>query len=389
MRTARRIFIKKRRAEKAVSSMKANKLLIAAVLAVAIGAPIAGFVGDSKMPQSTSEPIAFFHGLGGGLTDGQSELASLAHADAWLNSPPLTAQALHGKVVLVDFWTYTCINWLRTQPYLRAWADKYQDKGLVVIGVHTPEFRFEKNIDNVRREVKALHVDYPVAVDSEYAIWHGFNNNYWPALYFIDAEGRIRHQHFGEGDYDQSEMVIQRLLMEAGASGIGDDLVSVEPRGFELGADWASLKSPENYVGYDRSEGFASPGGAVRDKPHIYQPSAQMLLNEWALSGDWTIKRDAAVPNEPNGRITYRFHARDLHLVMGPATPGTSVKFRVSIDGQPPGAAHGIDIDEDGFGTVTEQRLYQLIRQSGPIADRQFEIEFLAPGVEAFCFTFG
>jgi len=372
--------------------MNTSKLLIAAVLAFAIRAPIAGFIGDSKVPQSTSptgERVAFFHGLGSGANGGQSELASLLRADAWLNSPPLTAQALRGKVVLVHFWTYTCINWLRTQAYLRAWAEKYKDKGLVVIGVHTPEFRFEKNLDNVRREAKALHVDYPVAVDSEYVIWRAFSNNYWPAQYFIDAQGRIRHSHFGEGAYDQSEMVIQRLLMEAGASGIGDEQVSVEPRGFEVAADWATLKSPENYVGYERSDGFASPGGTVRDKPHNYESPARLGLNEWALTGDWTLKRDAAAPNKPNARIAYRFHARDLHLVMGPATPGTSVKFRVTIDGQPPGAAHGIDVDEQGNGTVSEQRLHQLIRQSGPIAHRQFEIEFLDPGVEAFCFTFG
>jgi thiol-disulfide isomerase/thioredoxin len=373
-----------------LSSM--SKLLIAAVLVIAIGAPIAVFVGDINVPQSTTptgERVAFFHGLGGGPIAGQSALASLERADEWLNSPPLTAQALRSKVVLVHFWTYTCINWLRTQPYLRAWAEKYKNKGLIVIGVHTPEFRFEKNIDNVRREVKALHVDYPVAVDSEYVIWRGFNNNYWPALYFIDAHGRIRHYHFGEGSYEQSEMVIQRLLMEAGIGGIGDDLVTVEPHGFEVAADWASLKSPENYVGYERTAGFASPGGAVRDKPHIYEVPTGLRLNNWALFGDWTLKRDAAAPNKPSGRIAYRFHARDLHLVMGPAAPGTSVKFRVLIDGQPPGAAHGIDVDEQGGGIVTEQRLYQLIRQPEPIVDRQFEIEFLDPSVEVFCFTFG
>ncbi|MGC1874858.1 MAG: redoxin family protein [Pseudolabrys sp.] len=372
--------------------MKANKFLITAILFITIGAPIAGFVGDIKLPLSTiptGEPIAFFHGLGAGPAANQSGLASLERADAWLNSPPLTASALRGKVILVDFWTYTCINWLRTQPYLRAWAKKYKDKGLVVIGVHTPEFRFEKNIDNVRREAKALHVDYPVAVDSEYVIWRAFNNNYWPALYFIDAHWRLRHSHFGEGSYEQSEMVIQRLLAEAGASGIGDDLVSVDARGFELGADWASLKSPENYVGYERTEGFASPHGAVRDKPQMYEVPAQLRLNNWAMSGDWTIKRDAVEMNKPNGRIAYRFHARDLHLVMGPAAPGTSVKFRVLIDGQPPGAAHGIDVDDQGLGTMAGQRLYQLIRQSGPVVDRQFEIEFLDPNVEVFCFTFG
>jgi thiol-disulfide isomerase/thioredoxin len=372
--------------------MKVSKLLLAAVLVIAIGAPIAGFVGDIKLPRSsipTGEPIAFFHGLGSGPTANQSGLASLERADAWLNSPPLSASALRGKVVLVHFWTYTCINWLRTQSYLRAWAEKYKDKGLVVIGVHTPEFRFEKNIDNVRREVKALRVDYPVAVDSEYVIWRAFNNNYWPAQYFIDAQGRVRHTHFGEGSYDQSEMVIQRLLMEAGAVDVGDALVSPEPRGFEVAADWATLKSPENYVGHERTEGFASPGGAVRDKSHMYEVPGQLGPNNWALSGDWTIKRDAAELNKPNGRIAYRFHARDVHLVMGLPGSGKSVKFRVLIDGQPPGAAHGIDVDEQGAGTVTEQRLYQLIRQPKPIADRQFEIEFFDSGVEAFAFTFG
>ena len=372
--------------------MKMNKLSIAAVLAIAIGAPIVNLVGNINMAQPatpTSEPIAFFHGLGSRPIANQSGLAALERADAWLNSPPLTASALRGKVVLVHFWTYTCINWLRTQSYLRAWAEKYKNQGLVVIGVHTPEFRFEKNIDNVRREVKALHVDYPVAVDSDYLIWRAFNNNYWPAQYFIDAQGRVRHTHFGEGSYDQSEMVIQRLLMEAGAGDVGDALVSPEPRGFEVAADWASLKSPENYVGYERTDGFASPGGATRDKSRMYEVPARLRRNDWALSGDWTIKRDAAELNKPNGRIAYRFHARDLHLVMGPATPGTSVKFRALIDGQPPGAAHGLDVDEQGVGTVTEQRMYQLIRQQQTIADRQFEIEFFGPGVEAFAFTFG
>src|SRR5262249_45148799 len=319
----------------------------------------------------------FLHGPPPGQIAGQSDLASLARANEWLNSPPLTAPALRGKVVLVDFWTYTCINWLRTLPYVRAWHEKYRNQGLVVIGVHAPEFAFEKNMDNVRWAVKEMRVDYPVAVDNEYVIWRAFRNQYWPALYFIDAQGRIRHQYFGEGSYPQSEMVIQRLLMEAGAGGIGDDLVSVDARGLEAAADWGSLKSPENYVGYERTQNFMSPGGAVADRPRVYALPTRLRLNDWALSGNWTVKKGAAALNEPNGTIPYRFHARDLHLVMGPATPGTSVRFRVRIDGMPPGAAHGVDVDEQGNGTVTEPRLYQLIRQPQPITDRQFEIEFL------------
>jgi thiol-disulfide isomerase/thioredoxin len=372
--------------------MKINKLLVAAVLAIGVGAPIAGFLGEMSVSQPTASPgvrAPFLHGLPTGQVADQSALASLERANEWLNSPPLTASALRGKVVLVDFWTYTCINWLRTLPYVRAWAGKYREQGLVVIGVHAPEFAFEKNIDNVRWAVKEMRVDHPVAVDNEHVIWRAFRNQYWPALYFIDAQGRVRHQHFGEGSYPQSEMVIQRLLMEAGAGRIGDELVSADARGLEAAADWGSLKSPENYLGYERTENFASPGGAAMDKPRLYQLPAMLRLNEWALSGDWTVKKDTAALNKPNGGIAYRFHARDLHLVMGPAAPGTSVRFRVLIDGQPPGAAHGIDVDEQGNGTATEQRLYQLIRQPKPIADRQFEIEFLGPGVEVFAFTFG
>ena len=370
--------------------MKINKLLVAAVLAIAIGAPVAGFVGDLYMPQpttSTGARVSFLHGFP--TAPNQAALASLERANEWLNSPPLTAQTLRGKVVLIDFWTYTCINWLRTLPYVRAWHEKYRNQGLVVIGVHSPEFSFEKNLSNVRWAVKDMRIGYPVAVDSEHVIWRAFNNQYWPALYFIDAQGRVRHHHFGEGAYEPSEMIIQRLLAEAGVGGLGDELVSVDARGLEAAADWGSLKSPENYVGHGRTQNLVSPGGAVRDMPHAYALPARLRLNDWALSGDWTMKREAAVLNKPIGRIAYRFHARDLHLVMGPATPGTSVRFRMLVDGQPPGAAHGIDVDEQGYGTVTEQRLYQLIRQTKPIADRQFEIEFLDSGVEAFAFTFG
>jgi thiol-disulfide isomerase/thioredoxin len=319
----------------------------------------------------------------------EGELPSLGGATEWFNSPPLTAAGLRGKIVLIDFWTYTCINWLRTLPYVRAWAEKYKNQGLVVIGVHAPEFAFEKNVDNVRRAAKDMRVDYPIAIDSDHAIWRAFKNEYWPALYFVDAQGHIRHHQFGEGEYGQSEMIIQQLLAEAGIGGIGHELVSVDARGAEAAADWGSLKSPENYVGYERTENFASPGGAVLDKHRVYAAPAQLRLNHWALSGDWTVEKQATVLNRANGRIAYRFHARDLHLVMGPAARGTSVRFRVLIDGQPPGAAHGIDVDDQGNGTAAEQRLYQLIRQPKPIADRQFEIEFLDSGVEAFAFTFG
>ena len=314
---------------------------------------------------------------------------SLSGAIGWLNSPPLTAESLRGKVVLIDFWTYTCVNWRRTLPYVRAWAEKYRDRGLVVIGVHTPEFTFEQDVDNVRWAVKDMKIDYPVAIDSDYAVWRAFNNEYWPALYFIDAQGRIRHHQFGEGDYDQSERTIQQLLSENGVGGIDHELVSVETHGAEVAADWVALKTPESYVGYDLAQNFASPGGATVDKRRTYAAPARLQVNHWALSGDWTVRKEAAVLNKPNGRIAYRFHARDLNLVMGPAARGTPVRFRVFVDGRPPGATHGTDVDEQGDGTVIEQRLYQLIRQPKPIADSQFEIEFLDPGVEAFDFTFG
>jgi thiol-disulfide isomerase/thioredoxin len=319
----------------------------------------------------------------------EGAMPSLDGATEWLNSPSLTAAGLRGRVVLVDFWTYTCINWLRTLPYLRAWADKYQQHGLVVIGVHTPEFDFEHDLDNVRRAATDLRVDYPVVIDNDYRIWDAFANHYWPALYFVDAQGQIRHHHFGEGDYEQSEMVVQRLLIDAGADGIGQDLVSVDARGVEAAADWDSLWSPENYLGSERSESFASPDGAVLGTRHVYAAPARLRLNHWALSGDWTVQRLAVVLNEADGGIVYRFHARDLHLVMAPATRGTPVRFSVRIDGEAPGAGHGADVDDQGHGTVTDPRLYQLIRQPGPISERTFEITFLDPGVQAYAFTFG
>ncbi|MFL5701930.1 MAG: redoxin domain-containing protein [Ktedonobacteraceae bacterium] len=316
-------------------------------------------------------------------------MPSLSGATAWLNSPPLSAADLRGKVVLIDFWTYTCINWLRTLPYVRAWAEKYQEHGVVVIGVHSPEFPFEHDLENVRRAARDMRVAYPIAIDNDYAIWRAFTNHYWLALYVADAQGHLRYHHFGEGAYEQSEKVLQHLLAEVGIGGFDHELVSVDARGAEAAADWGSLRSPETYVGDAQTEHFASPGGADVGKPHLYATPTQLRLNHWALVGEWTVGKGATALNTANGRIAYRFHARDLNLVMGSAARGASVRFRVFIDGRPPGAAHGSDVDEQGSGTVSEQRLYQLIRQSGHIADHQFEIEFLDAGVEAFVFTFG
>ena len=318
----------------------------------------------------------------------EGELPSLDGATRWLNSDPLTPAALRGSVVLASFWTYTCINWLRQLPYLRAWAAKYVGQGLTVIGVHTPEFSFEHNPDNVRRAVQEMEITYPVALDSNYSVWRAFGNHYWPALYFADAHGDIRHHHFGEGEYGRSEMVIQQLLAERG-HGAGTDLVSVEPRGLEVPADWASLRSPENYTGYERTENFAVPGGPVPDKPHEYVIPDRLGLNQWALSGDWTMQSEATTLNAANGRIVCRFHGRDLNLVMGPAAPAVPVRFRVLLDGQPPGDAHGTDVDGHGEGTLGQQRVYQLIRQPAPIRERTFQIAFLEPGAQAYCFTFG
>jgi len=319
----------------------------------------------------------------------EGTLPSLAGATTWLNSSPLTPDALRGKVVLVDFWTYTCINWQRTQPYVRAWAARYKDQGLVVIGVHTPEFAFEKNVDNIRPALQRFRIDYPVAVDSDYAIWQAFGNHYWPAVYVIDANGRIRHHQFGEGEYERTETVIQQLLREAGYPGTGDASVQLDARGSEAPADWGNLRSQESYLGHDQAAGFASPEGAVVGRTRTYTSPSMLRLNQWALSGEWTVSRGAVALDKPNGRVVYRFHARDVHLVMGPASRGASIRYRVLVDGQPPAAAHGADVDDQGYGTVADQRLYQLIRQSSPISDRTFEIEFLDPGVEAYVFTFG
>ncbi|VWD01215.1 cytochrome c biogenesis protein DipZ [Burkholderia lata] len=322
----------------------------------------------------------------------EGTLPSLNGAVQWLNSPPLTAAGLRGKVVLVDFWTYSCINCLRTLPYTTAWARKYAPYGLVVIGVHAPEFAFERDIGNVKKAVHDLGIDYPVAIDNGYSIWRAFGNEYWPAHYFIDAQGRIRHHHFGEGEYAQSERAIQSLLAEAGhpeALNVPLGLAGAPAKGALAAADAADVRSPETYVGYARAESFTSPGGVVRDAAHRYDAPAHPDLNDWGLAGTWQVGAERASLDAPSGRIVYRFHARDLHLVLGPGANGQPVRFRVTIDGAAPGSAHGTDVDAQGYGTVTGQRLYQLVRQPGAIADRTFAIEFLDPGVNAYAFTFG
>ncbi|ABF08056.1 cytochrome c biogenesis protein DipZ [Cupriavidus metallidurans] len=321
----------------------------------------------------------------------EGQFPGLNGAVEWLNSPPLTAEALRGRVVLVDFWTYSCINCLRTLPYVKAWAEKYRDQGLVVIGVHAPEFAFERNIDNVRKATKDLGVTYPVAIDNNYAIWRAFNNNYWPAHYFIDAQGRVRFHHFGEGEYEKSEAVIRQLLAEAGHADVTKVAMTADNamHGVEMPADASTLRSQETYVGYARAENFASPGGARPDQSKDYAAPAHPTLNEWGLAGNWKVGEEQATLEQASGKIVYRFHARDLHLVLGPAADGKPVRFRVTIDGKVPGASHGTDVAADGSGTVTGQRLYQLVRQQGDVADRTFAIEFLDPGVQAYAFTFG
>ena len=319
----------------------------------------------------------------------EGHLPSFDGATGWLNSEPLTPEGLRGRVVLVDFWTYTCINWLRTAPYVRAWEVKYRDQGLTVIGVHTPEFGFEHDVDNVTARSRGFGVEYPIAVDSDYGVWEAFANHFWPALYIADAEGRIRYHHFGEGEYAMAEMVVQQLLLESGGEGVDPDLVSVEPRGFEVPGDWRTLRSPETYVAYGRSAGFASPAPTRFNEPYPYPEPPRLSLNEWAPSGTWTLAQHAAVLNEAPGRIAFRFQARDVNLVMGPASRGMSVPYRVLLDGAAPGDAHGFDVDEAGNGILADQRLHQLIRQPGRIQERLVEIEFLEAGAEAYCFTFG
>jgi thiol-disulfide isomerase/thioredoxin len=318
----------------------------------------------------------------------EGRLPGFEGATGWLNPSPLTPDGLAGKVVLVDFWTYTCINWLRTLAFVRAWSEKYRDRGLVVIGVHTPEFPFEREIEDVREAAQAMRVEYPIALDSDYGIWNAFGNRYWPAVYLADAEGRIRYHHFGEGEYDEGEWMIQHLLREAGGEGIDDELVSVAPEGLEAQADWTNLRSPETYLGYAQGQNLDSPDGAVYDEPRRYVAPESLQLNTWALAGDWTIEARAIVLNEAEGRIAFRFHARDVHLVLR-SRAGTAVPFRVLVDGEASGSAHGLDVDEEGRGMLVQPRLYQLVRGPRSITDRTFEIAFLEAGVEAYVFTFG
>jgi thiol-disulfide isomerase/thioredoxin len=319
----------------------------------------------------------------------EGRLGAFDGATGWLNSEPLTPKGLHGRVVLVDFWTYTCVNWLRTLPYVRAWASKYTQAGLTIVGVHTPEFGFESNIDNVVKHTRDLGVEYPVAVDSQYRVWGEFANRYWPAVYIADADGRLRYHHFGEGEYARTEMVIQQLLLDAGAQDLDLDLVSVEPRGLEVAADWQALRSPETYLGYGQSSGFVSEGTAPADVPHDFVGATDLGLNSWDLTGNWTFARHAAISNAPGARVAFRFQARDANLVMGPRVAGAAIPFVVTLNGQPIGDARGTDVDADGRGVVRDQNTYQLIRQPGRITDALFEIEFLEAGAEVYCFTFG
>jgi cytochrome c biogenesis protein CcdA/thiol-disulfide isomerase/thioredoxin len=334
------------------------------------------------------QPSMMMSSTAPGAASGPQTLPDLSGAASWLNSPALTVDSLKGKVVLVDFWTYSCINCLRTLPYIRAWAEKYKDNGLVVIGVHTPEFAFEKDLDNVRQAVNELKIAYPVAIDNDRKIWNGFSNSYWPADYLIDGTGRIRHHHFGEGKYDESEQQIQELLKERDGKLSAGGLVTVAAAGAEA-PPASDVESPETYVGYERADSFLSPGGLRQDVPFLYSAPAHLELNQWGFSGTWADASQVATLKSATGKIVYRFHARDLHLVLGPASGGKPIRFRVKIDGQAPGMNHGVDTDDLGNGTISEHRLYQLIRQKTAIDDRTFEIEFLDPGAQAFAFTFG
>jgi thioredoxin family protein len=319
----------------------------------------------------------------------EGELPELDGANEWLNSEALTPAGLRGKVVLVQFCTYSCVNWLRTLPYVRAWDERYRSDGLVVIGAHSPEFPFEHDAEQVRPALEAMGVTYPIAIDNDFAVWRAFGNQYWPALYIADAEGRLRDHHFGEGRYEGTERVIQQLLAESGSAAVDHEPVSVDPSGLEVSADPDTLGSGETYVGYARAENLVAPDGVPADESRVYPDPPPLQLNQWSLSGNWTVGRQATSMNETGGRISFRFHARDLNFVLGPSASGAPVRFHVLIDGEAPGAAHGLDVDEEGNGAVTESRCYQLIRQPGNVSDRTFEITFLDAGVRAYVFTFG
>lgn len=361
--------------------------VLAQLSTVSLGGVEQSLVDKFVKPAQPAKPMEKVAEAAFQLSD-EGPAPSLDGAVQWLNGPPLKAADLRGKVALVDFWTYSCINCLRTLPYVKAWAEKYRDQGLVVIGVHAPEFAFERDIGNVTKALSQFGITYPVAIDNDYAIWKAFNNKYWPAHYFIDAQGHIRHHHFGEGEYAESEMVIQTLLREAGAQNVKTELIDVHGQGVEQAADRHGERSPETYLGYGRAERFAS-GPAIPDQTKSYTAPAQPSLDDWGLAGSWIVGAECARLSGPAGRIVYRFHGRDLHLVLGPGPEGKPVRFRVTLDGQAPGEAHGVDTAADGSGIVTEQRLYQLVRQSGDVRDRTFTIEFLDPGVAAYAFTFG
>jgi cytochrome c biogenesis protein CcdA/thiol-disulfide isomerase/thioredoxin len=337
--------------------------------------------GDSaSSPAASAEQVAL---------DTEGAFPSLDGAVGWLNSPPLKSSDLRGKVVLIDFWTYSCINCLRAIPYVEAWSEKYKSDGLVVIGVHTPEFAFEKDAGNIAKAIRDLKITYPVAIDSNYGIWKAFNNEYWPAHYFIDAEGMIRYHHFGEGEYDKSEEVIQQLLKEKNANLKASGLVRVSASGAQAAADVDDIRSPETYIGYGRQENYVSPEKIKQDAPGLYTAPGRLDVNNWGLAGKWEVGSERAMLLAAPGRIIFRFHARDLHLVLGPGKDGRPIRFRVLLDGGAPLDDHGVDVDGQGNGTVKEYRLYQLIRQKGKVEDRTFQIEFLDPDVQAFAFTFG
>ncbi len=350
------------------------KLFMPAVIAVLCCVFAGQFIAEAQEPPSIV---------------GSSPLYGLAGATGWINSKPLTAKQLKGKVVLVDFWTYSCINCLRALPYIQAWADKYKDSGLVVVGVHSPEFDFEKELPNVQKAVQKYGITYPVALDSNHAVWNAFHNEYWPAHYFIDIKGKVRYEHFGEGDYNQSEQWIQKLLQERTSASMQIDKVNVRGQGVEAAADMNQVRSPETYIGYLRAEHFTSPGGIKKDVDQLYTAPSHLGLNEWGFAGKWVDHEQVALLKSAGGKIVFRFHARDLHLVLGPTADGKPIRFKVTVDGQVPGEDHGVDTDAQGNGVVSDHRLYQLIRQKGRITDHIFAIEFLDPGVQAFSFTFG